>query len=239
MAAVDSPVPSPSDIARIVRQGEWFSLLHASLQDSLLAAAVPRCLAGGERLFAKGDAYDGIYCVTHGRLRITATAPTGRESVLVTIEPPDWLGEISAFDGLPRSHGARADGDAEVLHVPHTALARLLREQPAMWPCLGALLAAKTRVALAVMEDAFVLPAQARVARRLWQMAQAAGPAAPHTLIKVQQEQLGRMLSLTRQTVNLVLKDLEACGAVERSYGSIKVVDLAALRTAAKLDTPD
>jgi len=49
-------------------------------------------------------------------------------------------------------------------------------------------------------------------------------------VIRVQQDQLGAMLSISRQTVNQILKDLEAQGLLHRARGSIEILDLAQLR---------
>ncbi|WP_153565769.1 helix-turn-helix domain-containing protein, partial [Pseudomonas aeruginosa] len=46
------------------------------------------------------------------------------------------------------------------------------------------------------------------------------------------QEQLALMLSLSRQTTNQILKDLEAQGILQLSYGGIEILDLAGLRAA-------
>ena len=76
-----------------------------------------------------------------------------------------------------------------------------------------------------------------RLARRL--LAIAGGYGERHGLstrvINVQQEQLGLMLSVSRQTVNQILRDFEAQGLVQRTRGSIEILDLASLRRFAKV----
>ncbi|MNY81824.1 hypothetical protein D3C86_2235990 [compost metagenome] len=48
------------------------------------------------------------------------------------------------------------------------------------------------------------------------------------------QEQLAMMLSLSRQTTNQILKDLEAQGALRLTYGEIEILDLDLLQHAAQ-----
>ena len=43
--------------------------------------------------------------------------------------------------------------------------------------------------------------------------------------VELGQEQLAAMLSSSRQTVNQLLKDLEARGLVRLAYGTIEIVD--------------
>ena len=51
-------------------------------------------------------------------------------------------------------------------------------------------------------------------------------------VLHLPQEQLALMLSLSRQTTNQILKDLEAQGILQLSYGGIEILDLAGLRAA-------
>lgn len=48
--------------------------------------------------------------------------------------------------------------------------------------------------------------------------------------IRLPQEQLGQMLALSRQTVNQLLQQLAAAGAIQLVRGAIEIVDIEALR---------
>ena len=48
------------------------------------------------------------------------------------------------------------------------------------------------------------------------------------------QEQLAQLLALSRQTVNQVLKDLQARGILKVAYGEIELLDFAGLRDLAR-----
>ncbi|WP_375140881.1 helix-turn-helix domain-containing protein [Ideonella aquatica] len=48
--------------------------------------------------------------------------------------------------------------------------------------------------------------------------------------LALNQEQLGAMLALTRQTVSETLRDFETRGWVRRGYGQIELLDPEALR---------
>ncbi|HEU4536791.1 MAG TPA: Crp/Fnr family transcriptional regulator, partial [Polyangiaceae bacterium] len=211
------------------------------LQDALVAAALPRRLAGGQRLFSRGDPPDGLYAVLDGAVRITATTEGGKEVLLTLIEAPTWFGEISVFDGRPRTHDAVADEDALVLHVPQGALDALLEREPRHWRDVGRLVAGKLRLALVTMEDIASLPLAARLARRLVLMAEGYGEWHDRSrrVLEVRQEQLALMLSTSRQTANQLLKDLAAQGLVRLAYGQVEVVDLEGLRRAAGLEAAD
>lgn len=218
-----------------VRQGAWFASLPRELAERLLDEAELVRLSAGQRLFARGDAPDGLYVVADGVVRITGLAETGQESLLVMLEPPHWFGEVALFDGEPRTHDAWAEGDATLLRVPQAAMRTMLAERAEWWQPLGRLLTQKLRALFVAMEELSLLPPRARLARRLLAMAAGFGLATAaqepaRRVLKVSQEQLGAMLALSRQTVNQALGELEAAGAVHRQRGAIEVVDVEALR---------
>ncbi len=84
------------------------------------------------------------------------------------------------------------------------------------------------------MAAAALLTAPVRLVRRLALMAEGYGERRGHTarIVEVRQEQLAQMLSLSRQTTNQLLKDLERQGLVKLVYGGIEILDVAALRRA-------
>ncbi len=223
-----------------LRTGRWFAGLPEALQHGLLDAAVVRALVPGERLFSRGDPPDGLYAAVDGSIRVTGVTDTGKEILLALVEPPGWFGEISVFDGSPRTHDATAQSAATVLRVPPVALEALLDAQPRAWRDLGLLLAAKLRLTFAALEDAVGLPLAVRLARRLLVTAGAHGEWSDRSrrIVELRQEQLATMLGSSRQTVNTVLKDYEARGLLRVAYGQIEILDLEGLRRAATPDEP-
>jgi CRP/FNR family cyclic AMP-dependent transcriptional regulator len=218
-----------------LRSGSWFQALPSQLQDELLRLGQLRRVGGGQRLFARGDPPDGLYCVLEGAIRISSVSDQGKEALLTMIEAPHWFGEIALFDGLPRTHDAVAEGPAELLHIEQKALLAVLDSHPAWWRELALLLTQKIRIAFLVLEENALLPAAGRVARRLVSMAEGYGEWKDRSrrIIGVPQEQLALMLALSRQTVNQILKQFEAQGLLRLGRGGIEILDIDKLRALA------
>jgi CRP/FNR family cyclic AMP-dependent transcriptional regulator len=214
--------------------GRWFQSLPDDLQEALLAHGMTKRLGKGEWLFARGDAPSGLYAVVDGAIRVAATAPSGKEVLLAVVEAPMWFGEISVLDGQPRTHDAVADEESTLLHVPQAAVDALLDAEPRYWRHLGVLVAGKLRISFGVIEDIVMLPIAVRLARRLVLAAERYGEWQDRSsrVVDLRQEQLATMLSTSRQTVNQLLKDLEARGLVRLSYGNVEILDLDGLRAA-------
>ncbi|MBB5459816.1 Crp/Fnr family transcriptional regulator [Paraburkholderia sp. Cpub6] len=222
---------SSKELAGLLERSAWFRAAPAGLRVQLLDAGRVESLAAGQRLFTRGAADDGLYCVLDGLVRIGAASSTGKEALLAVIEPVNWFGEITLFDDRSRTHDAYAERDTALFHVPRAALAALLERTPAYWHAFGLLLAHKLRLAFEAIEEAALLPAAPRVARRLLLMAGGYGePGALRNVLKVPQEDLAMMLALSRQTINQVLKHFETQGALKLRYAEIEIVDADKLR---------
>jgi CRP-like cAMP-binding protein len=212
-------------------KGQWFSHLPVPLQDSLLAAARVRRLSPGQRLFKRGDPPCGLYAVLEGSVRIGAVSEQGKEALLSVVESPHWFGEICLFDGQPRTHDAFGLGHCVLLHLSQTVMLTLLDEQPVYWRQLALLMSQKLRLTFINLEQLSLMPTAARLAHRLLMIAEGYGEIdPPRRVLQLPQEQLASMLSLSRQTTNQILKDLQGQGIVNLKYGEIEILDAQRLR---------
>ncbi|WCM23441.1 Crp/Fnr family transcriptional regulator [Paraburkholderia bryophila] len=229
--------PNENELTALLARSAWFRSAPADLQTQLIEAGRVERLVAGQRLFTRGDTDDGLYCVLDGLVRIGAASSAGKEALLAVIEPVNWFGEIGLFDNRPRTHNAYAERDSVLFHVTRAVLAAMLERTPAYWHVFGLLLTQKLRLAFDAIEEAALLPAAQRVARRLLLMAGGYGePGALRRVLKVPQEDLAMMLALSRQTINQVLKQFETQGALKLGYAEIEIADVKKLGALAELD---
>lgn len=231
------------NIQQILNRGRWFANLPAALQQSLLKHGVIRQFQNGQRLFSRGDCADGLYALLGGTVQIVGASKHGADDkhvILTLIDPPDWFGEICLFDRQPRTHDALADGPATVFHVRQALLDQLIAENPNYWREFGLLLTQKVRLIFSAIEDAALLPTHMRLARRLLQMAEGYGIRSDSNTVSartlhVSQEKLSAMLSISRQTVNQMLKELEHEGLLQLGRGNIEILNLEGLKAKAQV----
>src|SRR4029450_739048 len=233
--AVSSAAMTPEQLA-VLKSSEWFAALEPAFQQAVLASSRVRLLAAGNAVFHRGDPCDGIYCILSGAVRFGAVAPSGRESMVALIEAPAWFGEIALFDGGLLPPDAWAAVPSTLLHVPLRHLTRMLASDPGTWQHLGRLLVRKLRVALALLEDMALEPPKVRLARCLINLLEGYGrrKATPTYRVRVSQERLGMMLSLSRQTVNELLQQMEQASIIQCERGGLRILDPGRLREAAR-----
>jgi len=208
----------------LLQTDPWFGGLSELQQQQLLQHGRRRHLAQQQQLFARGDLFCGIYVVLDGQLLISGLHPSGNEALLTLVTPGVWFGEIAWFDQKQRTHDAIALQDLQLWQLTPAALQQLVAADPLWWQRLGQLLTGKLRQLFVELEDRALLSAQQRLARWLCQLSQGG-----QFQIPLQQEQLGQLLSLSRQTTNLMLRQLVSAGCIETRYGKVVVLDRAAL----------
>ena len=221
-------------VVPLQEHSHWFAALSEHQQQQLLAQAKPVQLGAGQRLFSRGDEFDGIYVLLSGALLIAGVHSSGLEALLTIVEAGDWIGEIALFDRKVRTHDATASTACQLLHLNPSALQLLVQQDPLWWQRFGQLLTEKMRLVFQALEDMSLLPASVRLARRLLMLCRLHQQDERY-LIPVQQEQLGQLLSLSRQTINQLLQQLVASGVIRTSYAQIEVLDLQLLKQAAEL----
>ena len=211
----------------------WFRGLSVELRDYLVSHASLVTLERGEVLYRRGEQSSGLYAVLGGALAIGTVGVDGKEALLAVLGPTAWVGEISLFDGLPRPNNATAVSRTLLLHVPEAALKDLLDTTPRYWRDFALLMAQRLRVLFENTEAITLLPAAQRVANRLLMIAGGYGGLnAAQSRIRLSQDSLASMVSLSRQTTNQLLRSLESQQIVSLKSGEIAILDLDRLRAA-------
>ncbi|MDD3764516.1 MAG: Crp/Fnr family transcriptional regulator [Nevskiales bacterium] len=227
-----SPDPGTPAAPRALWSENWSSIVSPELSAALAGLGHRRMLASGEQLYGRGETGTDLIGVVSGLIRIVGITPDGYEGLLGLYRPGSWFGEMSLFDRLPRPGDAVAVGETEVLIVPGQRLLELLDAHPQWYRDFARVLSHKLRMALTHIEST-TLPVSARVGLRLLDLAAAyARPADDGVLIDLSlpQEELARMLGLTRQSVNKELRQFQSRGWLQLQRGRITLTDIPALR---------
>jgi len=175
-----------------------FQRLPAEALVAVLHETSTKTLARNDELFTQNDEAHDLFIVREGRIAISTRARDGRESLVALMEPGDLFGEMSMFDGLGRSAGARALEPSVVLSVPYAPVRQALEDRPSVLWDIAALLAGRLRTADEALADTAFLDVAGRTAKRLLELA---GDDDEFSL-PVTQEELAAMVGASRERVN-------------------------------------
>ena len=203
--------------------------------DRIAALAVQRSFREGEIVFSQGDPGDAIYAVVAGRIRISSGTADGREISLNIMEPGSTFGEIALLDGGTRTATAMASEPSELVSIRRDHFAALLEREPQVALELLKLCGQLLRWTSGLVEDATLLDAPGRLAKRLLSLSELHGQRTQDgTTLKISQEDLATFLGVSRQVVNQYLQGWKAQGWVDLGRGSVTVRNEAAIRQAAQ-----
>jgi CRP/FNR family transcriptional regulator len=203
------------------------------------ATSLPRRFDDRAPIVRQGEPSESLFLVTRGLVRLSSVLPSGRQVVLALIETGEMFGE-SALLGDPSPFEARALGTATIVPIDTRALEAIIARQPATAGEVLRLLASRLRRTSGALEEALALDVGGRVSRRLHDLAARygiPGPSGVRLGLAVTQEDLGRMVGASRESVNRSIRSLASRGLLHRRGRTVVIPDLDALARAGDRST--
>ena len=215
----------------MLQSSPLFRGLAPATLDRIAGLASQRAYRRGEIVFSAGDAGDALFGVVSGRIRISTGSADGREIFLNIMEPGDTFGEIALLDGGTRTAAATATEPSELVSIRREPLFRLLEGEPKAALELLRLCGERLRWTSGLLEDAALLDAPSRLAKRLLSLSELHGEVVDGgRKVRISQEELASFLGVSRQSVNEQLQEWKAKGWVALGRGTVTVHDAVALR---------
>ena len=197
--------------------GSWFSRLSSPLRIAILSRAVVRRMSDGAMLSTRGGSAEEWCAVAKGAVRVSSVSLSGKEITLTYVEPGTWFGDISLFDGLPRTHDSNAHGETTLLVVRKADFKELLAQHTELYEALLRLNCRRLRLMFDAVEDLNTRPLASRLAKQILLLARSYGINEGEEIrigLQLAQEDLAQLLGASRQRVNQELKGFERDGAV-------------------------
>ena len=211
---------------------DLFRWLDDDIRAEFVAASRPRALGAGAIIYAQGDVATEMYRIVEGTVRLSVLREDGRELTYSMVGPPACFGFSSLIDrkGLP--HTATAQGPVKLEVLSLNAFRNLRARHRSFDEALLQALCGHMRMLSIYMGDASLDELPKRIARRL---ADLAGGSADRStrVVEMSQSELATMLGASRQSVNKQLRVFEEAGLIRLSYGTVVVLDRAALEALA------
>lgn len=209
----------------------WYAKLPLEFQHFVFEKSHLLKVDKDQTIFSSGDAFDGLYAVLEGAIRLGYIDIEGREAVAAIVDPIMWFGEISLVDQQPRSHNAIATQKSVLLHIHANDIQLLLKSHPEFWFHIAQLTSQKLRFAFLELISIQTQTLGQRLAQRLLFILNGYGNhiEIENNAIHLSQEQLAQMLVCSRQTINQELQHLEKLKIIQISFKKIEVLDFSKL----------
>jgi CRP-like cAMP-binding protein len=219
MAQLDQFTESLARRLDILHRVGWLSRQPKDFQALVARLGRWREARAGEILYIAGDEPDGMLGLAEGILELTFPLLGDEPVVIHRAEPGFWVGEAAILTGQTRLVSIAAATDSRVFFIPASSIRRMVEEEPRHWRSFYEQSLTTTMTAVTLLAEALSLSPRARVARILLRLAR------PDGSVPGSQEDLGRLLGMTRSSVRRALSSLITEGAVESGYGVLSVSD--------------
>ena len=174
----------------------------------------------------QGEKSNTLFIILTGRVRVVTSDKRGREVILATLNPGDYIGEMSLIDNEPHSATYRAEVQTDMLTLGRAEFARCLPENSSMSYAIMKGLVQRLRQADRKIESLALMDVYGRVARALLEFAQPDREGLMTIRERISRQDIAKMVGASREMVSRVMKDLEDRGFIEtREDGSMVVKD--------------
>jgi CRP-like cAMP-binding protein len=177
-------------------------------------------------VYLPGDPSDKIYLIKRGVVKISTLTDEGKEIVLAFLHPGDVFGELAVVDPSPRDHYAEIHEDALICIFTRKDFLELMKLYPDMAFRVTKILGLRVRKLSNRVENLLFKSAHARLAQTLLELAKEYGIRDADGILltlKLSQQELGSLIGLSRESVNLCLSDFKRQGLVESSGRSLRL----------------
>jgi CRP-like cAMP-binding protein len=187
----------------------------------------------GTRIYLPGDPSDQVFLLKSGVVKISMVTPDNRDVILALLHSGDIFGELAVVDDAPRDHIAEAFDDCVICAMSRDTIVRVIHETPEIGFQITKLIGLRLRTFKSRIEELLCKSAHARVAHALLELAERHGvPDTDGVLIslRLSQGDLGRLVGLSRETVNAILQEWREQDLLEMDRRTVRLRDPDRLR---------
>jgi CRP/FNR family transcriptional regulator, cyclic AMP receptor protein len=202
----------------------------------------PRALTQAER----ATAFDALYVCHHeahsyvchrdeiadswigvmeGFLRVQDTTADGKLIMFTGVAAGGWIGEGSLLKPEQRKYEIVATRPTTTVHLPRKTFSVLLERSIAFNHFMLSHLNERLSQFIGMVKFDRLLEPTTRVARGISSLFHPVLYPNTDSTLHVSQEEIGLLVGVSRQRVNVALNELEAAKLIQRGYGFIMVID--------------
>jgi small-conductance mechanosensitive channel/CRP-like cAMP-binding protein len=153
----DTPCPAPEEAglrtAAALQGVDLFDPLTEEERRGLAARLRPLLFAAGETIIRQGEGGDSLFLITRGGVEVRV-ASGGAESVVSSLPPGSFFGEMSLLTGDPRAATVVAVEDTEVIPVARADFRHIAAANPAVLEAMTRIVTARRgRLAESIRES--------------------------------------------------------------------------------------
>ena len=215
----------------MLRESLWARTLDPAELDQVVRESHERRLPVGGLAMRSGDSAGLWIGVIEGLVKMSVLQPDGRVTTLTGVTAGGWAGEGSLLKLSRWRYDGVAIRPTRLACVPRATFERLVSTSLPFNRFLLSHLNARLSLFIGLVEFDRLLCPDARVARCLASLFDRDLYPSASLVVKLSQDEIGLLSSVSRQRTNKALHGLERAGLLRVEFGAVTVLDLAGLRS--------
>ena len=219
--------------------------LFQKLRPDQLQSIESRCRARryprNTPIYLPADYADGVLLLAEGRAKIGSFTEDGKQTILGFIEPGELFGELALLGGETRDEYAEAIEKTLVLLIPREVLEDLIGQNPDLSLGITRLIGLRRQRIERRLKYLLFRSNRERMVHLLLELAETYGKETPDGValgIKLSHQDLASIIGSTRETVTVVLGELQAEGLLRLGRRKILLTDLERLADSVSQTAP-
>lgn len=208
-----------------IKQCQLFERLSAEELRRVESRSRARTFAARSPIYLPAEKADSVFVLSSGRAKICHITPEGKQSILSFIEPGELFGELAIFDQEQREEYAETISKCNVVMISREVMQQLMEDHADVSLQITKLIGLRRKRIERRLKQLLFLSNRERLTHLLLELAEQYGKTTAEGLdigIKLSHQDLANVIGSTRETVTVVLGELQNEGLI--SVGRRKVV---------------
>ena len=193
-------------------------------------------------IYLPADDDDVVYLLASGRAKICHLTNEGKQSILAFIEPGEIFGELSVVQESPRDEYAEAAEACTLVQIPGDVIRGLMEQNVGVSLGITKLIGLRRQRIERRLKNLLFLSNRQRLTHLLLELMEQYGATAQDGVqltIKLSHQELSSIIGSTRESVTVVLGELQLDGLIKVGRRRITIRDPAALAKSVQREAPE
>ncbi|MCH8212987.1 MAG: Crp/Fnr family transcriptional regulator [Proteobacteria bacterium] len=163
-------------------------------------------------IYLPTDSGNSILLLTSGRVKIYHLTAEGKQALLALIDPGELFGELAVLDSGQRDEFAEAMEASTLVMIPRDVVSGLMTTHPAVALSVSRLMGLRRKKIERRLKSLLFRSNRERLVHLLMELAEKYGRLTPDGLqidVKLSHQELANIIGSTRETVTVILGELQ------------------------------
>lgn len=215
-----------------LKNSELFKDLAAEVYEKLEEAAVVRKFGRKEIIYLPSDLGSTVLVLLEGRVKIKSVTPDGKEAILAFIEPGEVFGELALVHEAKRGEFAETALASVVCAIPRETMLHVMGADAQTALRITKLMGLRQQRIENRVKNMLFRSFRDRVAALLIELAERYGRRNGDGVeigLRLSHQEIASLIGATRETVTILLGELQNEGYIQIKRRQITVTDLSRL----------